>query len=153
MNGNILHKFKKNGTNDYRVYPWGNTPTINDVTIVKNLSIPDAEGIYVPRRNHNFTNPGPEEVGKYPKGASPYGIEDLVGNVWQYTSEFTDIHTRSVILRGGSNYNPWRGKECRNAQNNECAKIKVPGSGNLLHPEGTCTQSLCRCWDSTQNHF
>jgi formylglycine-generating enzyme required for sulfatase activity len=31
---------------------------------------------------------------------------DLVGNVWQWTEEFTDEHTRAAILRGGSYYQP-----------------------------------------------
>lgn len=41
-----------------------------------------------------------------PQGDSPFGVSDLVGNVWQYTDEFQDEHTRYVILRGGSNYRP-----------------------------------------------
>merc|ERR1711977_656992 len=53
------------------------------------------------------TCPGPEAVTKHePEGNSPFGVSDLVGNVWQYTTEFQDAHTRSVILRGGSNYRP-----------------------------------------------
>ena len=50
---------------------------------------------------------GPESVFAHaPQGASPFGVMDLVGNVWQYTDEFQDAHTRGVILRGGSNYRP-----------------------------------------------
>ena len=30
----------------------------------------------------------------------------MIGNVWQMTDEYADGHTRSVILRGGSNYRP-----------------------------------------------
>lgn len=30
----------------------------------------------------------------------------MIGSVWQYTDEFRDAHTRSVVLRGGSNYRP-----------------------------------------------
>ena len=41
-----------------------------------------------------------------PAGDSPFGVSDLVGNVWQYTDEFQDDHTRGVLLRGGSNYRP-----------------------------------------------
>lgn len=66
-----------------------------------------------------------------PAGDSPFGISDMAGNVWQsvtrsnrrsavcricmhcgwkcrgrYTSEINDGHTRSVIVRGGSNYRP-----------------------------------------------
>ena len=31
---------------------------------------------------------------------------DLVGNVWQWTDEYTDEHTRAAIVRGGSYYQP-----------------------------------------------
>jgi formylglycine-generating enzyme required for sulfatase activity len=31
---------------------------------------------------------------------------DLVGNVWQWTDEYVDEHTRAAILRGGSYYQP-----------------------------------------------
>ena len=49
---------------------------------------------------------GPDPVDGHPKGASPFGVMDLVGNVWQWTEEFTDDHTRGGILRGGSYYQP-----------------------------------------------
>ena len=31
---------------------------------------------------------------------------DMTGNVWQWTDEFVDEHTRAAILRGGSYYRP-----------------------------------------------
>ena len=31
---------------------------------------------------------------------------DMVGNVWQWTDEFVDEHTRAAVLRGGSYYQP-----------------------------------------------
>ena len=31
---------------------------------------------------------------------------DLTGNVWQWTDEFQDEHTRAAILRGGGYYRP-----------------------------------------------
>jgi formylglycine-generating enzyme required for sulfatase activity len=49
---------------------------------------------------------GPDDVTAHPKGASPFGVEDLVGNVWQWTDEYVDEHTRAGILRGGSYYQP-----------------------------------------------
>jgi formylglycine-generating enzyme required for sulfatase activity len=49
---------------------------------------------------------GPDPVDAHPDGASPYGVMDLVGNVWQWTDEFTDEHTRAAIVRGGEYYQP-----------------------------------------------
>lgn len=46
------------------------------------------------------------DVDAHPLGASPYGVMDMVGNVWQWTDEYTDEHTRAAILRGGNHYRP-----------------------------------------------
>jgi gamma-glutamyl hercynylcysteine S-oxide synthase len=75
---------------DARVYPWGNT------------WLPDA----VPIPSHDRTLNSPDAVEAHPAGASPFGVMDMVGNVWQWTDEFTDEHTRAGILRGGSHYQP-----------------------------------------------
>jgi gamma-glutamyl hercynylcysteine S-oxide synthase len=75
---------------DGRLYPWGNSwqrdavPTPNQT---RSLSSPDA-------------------VTAHPAGASPFGVMDMVGNVWQWTDEYQDEHTRGGILRGGSYYQP-----------------------------------------------
>jgi len=31
---------------------------------------------------------------------------DMMGNVWQWTDEYRDDHTRAAILVGGSHYRP-----------------------------------------------
>jgi formylglycine-generating enzyme required for sulfatase activity len=49
---------------------------------------------------------GPEEVTAHPGGASSFGVMDMVGNIWQWTDEYLDEHTRAGILRGGSYYQP-----------------------------------------------
>jgi len=47
------------------------------------------------------------KVYDYPKGKSPFFIEDLVGNVWQMTSDlYDDGSYYFVMIRGGSYYNP-----------------------------------------------
>lgn len=46
------------------------------------------------------------DVNAHPNGASPFGVMDMVGNVWQWTDEYVDDHTRAAILRGGSHYRP-----------------------------------------------
>ena len=75
---------------DGRLYPWGNSPR------------QDA----VPTPNQTRTLSAPDAVNSHPTGASPFGVMDLVGNVWQWTDEYTDDHTRGGILRGGSYYQP-----------------------------------------------
>ena len=75
---------------DGRVYPWGNDW--------------DASAVPVPDKSRTMR--GPDPVDAHPKGASQFGVMDLVGNIWQWTEEFTDDHTRGGILRGGSYYQP-----------------------------------------------
>jgi formylglycine-generating enzyme required for sulfatase activity len=75
---------------DQRKYPWGN------------LWRPDA----VPVPDQGRTMHGPDEVYAHPAGVSTYGVMDMVGNVWQWTDEYVDEHTRSAILRGGCYYQP-----------------------------------------------
>lgn len=75
---------------DGRIYPWGNSW--------------DAAMVPEPVRGRDL--PGPADVDAHPRGASPFGVADLVGNVWQWTDEYVDEHTRAAILRGGSYYTP-----------------------------------------------
>jgi formylglycine-generating enzyme required for sulfatase activity len=51
-----------------RLHPWGN-------------ELPDAT-----RGNFDFSNWDPVPVGSYPNGASAWGVHDLVGNGWEWTS-------------------------------------------------------------------
>ena len=75
---------------DERTYPWGNEWSKNAAPE------PDKGRDMVP----------PSDVATHPKGSSPFGVEDLVGNVWQWTDEYTDEHTAAAVLRGGSHYQP-----------------------------------------------
>ena len=80
---------------------------------------------------------------RYPAGASPFGVQDLIRSVWQYTSEFQDIHTRSVIVRGGSNYHPYRGQECRWIENDDGTprNFSPPGGPHSDHGTPACFNS------------
>ena len=42
-------------------------------------------------------------VGSYPMGASPYGVMDMVGNVWELCDSWYSVNS-SRVLRGGSSY-------------------------------------------------
>ena len=75
---------------DGRLYPWGN----------------EWNAARLPQPNRGRTLLPPDDVDAHPGGASPFGVMDLVGNVWQWTDEFMDEHTRAAALRGGSAYQP-----------------------------------------------
>ncbi|MFM7582118.1 MAG: formylglycine-generating enzyme family protein [Caldilinea sp.] len=84
---------------DGRIYPWGDQPPTQELA---NFD-----------RNVGDTAP----VGSYPAGASPYGVMDMAGNVWEWVSDWYDSDYysqspsenpqgpaagRSRVLRGGS---------------------------------------------------
>ncbi|MEI7981523.1 MAG: SUMF1/EgtB/PvdO family nonheme iron enzyme [Bacteroidota bacterium] len=72
--------------NDLRKYPWGNQP---DST----------------KCNFNLNHPTPVTI--FPAGASPFGVEDMIGNVWQMTSDIYDNGAYYfTIIRGGSYFHP-----------------------------------------------
>ncbi|HET7103588.1 MAG TPA: SUMF1/EgtB/PvdO family nonheme iron enzyme [Terracidiphilus sp.] len=75
---------------DHRIYPWGNAWM----------------SVAVPVTDTGRNMRGPDPVDAHPQGASPYGVMDMVGNVWQWTDEFSDEHTRAAIVRGGEYYKP-----------------------------------------------
>jgi formylglycine-generating enzyme required for sulfatase activity len=77
-------------SSDGRLYPWGNS----------------WDDSAVPPQSHSRDLTGPFDVDSHPRGASPFGVMDLVGNIWQWTDEYLDEHTRAAILRGGSYYRP-----------------------------------------------
>lgn len=48
-------------------------------------------------------NPGkPVTVGSYPSGASPFGVLDLGGNVWEWVADKYDLEPDRRVVRGGS---------------------------------------------------
>jgi gamma-glutamyl hercynylcysteine S-oxide synthase len=75
---------------DGRLYPWGN----------------EWQAVAVPLPEKERSLRGPDDVTAHPLGASPFGVMDMVGNIWQWTDEHKDDRTRAAILRGGSYYRP-----------------------------------------------
>jgi formylglycine-generating enzyme required for sulfatase activity len=71
-----------------REYPWGNEE-------------PDAT-------RANYYETGPKQaipVGLYPCGATPEGVEDIAGNVWEWTASWYGQEQTRKLWRGGSWYN------------------------------------------------
>lgn len=72
---------------DGRRYPWGDDEDAGRAAIGSGLK-------------HGATQP----VGSHPGGASPYGLQDMAGNVWEWTS--TEYAGDERVLRGGSYASP-----------------------------------------------
>lgn len=71
---------------DGRAYPWGNALDSTRCNCGVGHSTP---------------------VDAYPSGKSPFGVEDLVGNVWQLTDDvYDDGSYQFVMMRGGSYFDP-----------------------------------------------
>jgi eukaryotic-like serine/threonine-protein kinase len=78
---------------DGRTYPWGND---------------------VDRNFSDYALSDTIEVGRYEKGKSPYGLYDVTGNVWEWTSNWYEVYPggdpgaspnfgqKYRVLRGGS---------------------------------------------------
>jgi formylglycine-generating enzyme required for sulfatase activity len=77
-------------SNSGRLYPWGDK----------------MDPSRIPPTDSSRNRRPPSDVNTFTTGASPFGVMDMVGNVWQWTDEYTDAHTRSAILKGGSYYHP-----------------------------------------------
>jgi formylglycine-generating enzyme required for sulfatase activity len=95
------------GHQDGRIYPWGDDPDPN-------------------RANYDETGiSAPSAVGCFPGGASPYGVQDMSGNVWEWTRS----------LRGKEfeyPYNPEDGRENLDADR-EVRRVLRGGAFSNLH--------------------
>ncbi len=78
---------------DGREYPWG-----DDADCARgNWGNFEGEGPCAEN------NPGrPVAVGRYATGASPYGVLDLGGNVWEWVADKYDEDPKRRVVRGGS---------------------------------------------------
>ena len=97
-----------------RVYPWGDEfkadhANLSRRTNFSTTNAPDCQAPLAPSR-------GKLAGGSFPKGASPYGCQDMAGNVWEWVSDVwadpvafgqKPTHQPRGILRGGAySYSP-----------------------------------------------
>jgi serine/threonine-protein kinase len=82
---------------DGREYPWG-----DDADCARaNFGNFEGEGPCV--QSGQARNPGhPVAVASYPAGASPYGVLDLAGNVWEWVEDRYQPDPARRVVRGGS---------------------------------------------------
>ena len=88
-------------------WPWKQTTPVTrkNQFVTGTLTVSNIEGI-----DSSFCNLGDGKlypVGKYPKGANPYGLQDLVGSVWQLTNDlYMNGSYRYIMMKGGSYFKP-----------------------------------------------
>ncbi len=96
---------------DDRVFPWGNALNAGNLA-----NFADARTGFAwrdPSVDDGFAESSP--VGSYPRGASPFGIEDLAGNVFEWCFDWIETYkgrevvnprgtkmARGRVIRGGS---------------------------------------------------
>jgi formylglycine-generating enzyme required for sulfatase activity len=70
---------------DDREYPHGDTLDPDDANF---------------EETYGAGNRGPDQVGSHPKSTSPFGLDDMVGNIFEFT--VSSFEPSRLVLRGGS---------------------------------------------------
>ncbi len=93
-------------TSDGREWPWAKEANVKrEAQVITNTLT--VSKLQVDSSLCNTGNGKLYVVGSYPKGANPYGLQDLVGCVWQLTNDvYLNGANTFLILKGGSYYLP-----------------------------------------------
>ncbi|MFM9908934.1 MAG: formylglycine-generating enzyme family protein [Chitinophagaceae bacterium] len=94
-------------TESLNEWPWKQTNPVQrkEEVVNETLTVTSIEGI-----DSTVCNLGDGKlysVGNYPKGTNPFGLQDLVGCVWQLTNDiYYNGSYRYIVLKGGSYFKP-----------------------------------------------
>lgn len=80
---------------DGRRYPWGDTAPAQGAALANFGTV----ACCAADRSDGFERTAP--VGSFPAGASPFGLQDMAGNVWEWTASAHPTRPEWVALRGG----------------------------------------------------
>jgi formylglycine-generating enzyme required for sulfatase activity len=105
---------------DGRVFPWGNE-----------YDCPRLNGDGSECDGFDRTAP----VGSFPGGASPYGVMDMAGNVWEWTTGKNAADHR--MMKGGSWFNHWRYRRAATR-----SWVAPDARGNLAHNGFRCARDM-----------
>ncbi|MDH3792325.1 MAG: formylglycine-generating enzyme family protein [Rhodospirillales bacterium] len=93
--GDAEWEYAARGTGRRR-YPWGDQPP--DQSGMRRANFGTVK-CCAPDTSDGFARTAP--VGRYPAGASPFGLLDMAGNVWEWTSEEHPGEPGEFAIRGG----------------------------------------------------
>ncbi|HNP78377.1 MAG: SUMF1/EgtB/PvdO family nonheme iron enzyme [Cyclobacteriaceae bacterium] len=88
-------------------WPWKQSKPVTRKLqyVTETLTVSSLEGI--DPKLCNLGTGSAYAVGSYPRGANPFGLQDLVGNVWQLTTDIYESGSYTYgILKGGSYFKP-----------------------------------------------
>ena len=88
-------------------WPWGNMESVSHKAEVVNETLTHYTIEGMDKNLVNIGNGSLDPIGKRPESANPFGLEDLLGSVWQLTNDvYQSGKYQYSILKGGSYYKP-----------------------------------------------